>query len=54
MPILRVLKSFISSFPVATFLYMLLVILTELNFDWGWLIFAAIIDILDDVLGKVL
>lgn len=54
MPVIKILLSFISSFPTATMLYILLVLMTELDFNWGWLIFAAIIDILDDVLSKVL
>lgn len=50
MPI-RILGSFISTFPTATILYALLVLMTELNFDWGWLIFAIVIDLVDDFLS---
>ncbi len=53
MSILKVLFSFLKTFPTATFLYILLVLYTELNFDWGWFIFAVVIDIVDDtILGK--
>ena len=55
MPIVKILFSFLKTFPTATILYILLVIYTELNFDWVWLIFAIIIDIVDDtILGKAL
>ena len=55
MSILKVMFGFLKTFPTATVLYILLVIYTELNFDWVWLIFAVIIDIVDDViLGKAL
>ena len=55
MPILKIMFSFLKTFPTATLLYILLILFTELNFDWSWLIFAIIIDIVDDVvLGKVM
>ena len=47
----RLLFGFIGTFPTATILYMLLVLMTELNFDWAWLIFAIIIDLVDDFLS---
>jgi len=55
MPVVKILFGFIKTFPTATLLYILLVLFTELNFDWSWLIFAIVIDIIDDVmLGKAL
>ncbi len=48
-----VLKNFIKSFPTATILYLLLVLLTNLQFELVWLVFAVIIDVLDDVLGNI-
>ncbi len=45
-------RMFVGSFPTATILYLMLVLLTELNFDWGWLLFALIIDVFDDFIGK--
>lgn len=47
----RLLFGFISTFPTATILYMLLVLMTELTFDWAWFIFAIIIDLVDDFLS---
>ncbi len=49
MVVLKVLSGFVTSFPTSTILYLLLVIYTELNFDWWWFIFAMVIDIVDDV-----
>ncbi|MDI6720956.1 MAG: hypothetical protein QMD85_01105 [Candidatus Aenigmarchaeota archaeon] len=47
------LKDFIKSFPTATILYLLLVFFTPLQFDWLWLIFAVIIDLLDDFFSNI-
>ena len=47
----RLVFGFVKTFPTATILYMLLVLFTELNFDWGWLIFAMVIDTVDDFLS---
>lgn len=53
MPLAKIMFGFLKTFPTATMLYVLLVLFTELNFDWGWFIFAVIIDIVDDtILGK--
>ena len=55
MSVIKILFSFVKTFPTATILYLLLVLFTELSFDWGWLIFAIVIDIVDDtILGKAL
>ena len=52
---LKFLFGFLMTFPTATILYILLVLFVNLKFDWGWFIFAIIIDIIDDViLGKAI
>ncbi|GEM_PF-6227342 len=44
---------FISTFPTATIIYLMLVYFTNLPFEWQWLVFAIIIDLLDDVIGNL-
>ena len=44
---------FITTFPTATILYLLLIYFTNLTFDWKWFVFAVIIDILDDFIGNL-
>ncbi len=52
MPVAGVLKYFIKSFPTATILYILLVLMTNLEFSWIWLGIAFVIDIVDDVISQ--
>lgn len=48
----RVFLGFLSTFPTATILYLLLVLLTNLEFEWSWLAFAIVIDIVDDFFSR--
>ncbi len=50
MPLKSILKYFVKSFPTATILYILLVILTNLEFEWTWIVFALVMDVVDDFL----
>lgn len=50
MPVAGILKHFVKSFPTATILYILLVLITNLEFNWMWLVFAFVIDVIDDFL----
>ena len=47
------LKSFLTSFPTATIIYILLVAFTQLQFEWPWFVFAVVIDLVDDVIGNI-
>ncbi len=47
-----ILKHFTKSFPTATIIYILLVLFTNLQFEWSWLVFAFVIDVIDDVLQQ--
>ena len=50
---MQFIKSFLTSFPTATIIYILLVALTSLQFEWPWFIFAVVIDLVDDVVGNL-
>ncbi len=45
-----ILKHFTKSFPTATIMYFLMVAFTAAQFDWPWLAFAFVIDVVDDFL----
>ena len=45
-----ILKHITKSFPTATIIYILLVLFTNLEFQWSWLVFAFVIDVIDDFL----
>ena len=47
-----VLKHFTKSFPTATIMYSLMVVFTAAQFDWVWLVFAFVIDVIDDFLQQ--
>ena len=49
----KIFFGFLSSFPTATILYILLVLMTQLEFAWAWLAFAVVIDIVDDFIGQM-
>ena len=49
----RMILGFISSFPTATIIYILLVLFTSLEFDWTWLVFAVVIDLVDDFVSNI-
>ena len=49
---MKILRDFLKSFPTATIIYLLLVAFTDLRFEWPWLVFAVVIDVLDDILGN--
>jgi hypothetical protein len=50
---MKIIGDFIKSFPTATIIYLLLVLFTELSFEWVWLVFAIIIDVFDDIISNV-
>ncbi len=49
----HMILGFISSFPTATIIYLLLVLMTNLEFDWAWLVFAIVIDLADDFISNI-
>ncbi|MBI2578418.1 MAG: hypothetical protein HYW26_01775 [Candidatus Aenigmarchaeota archaeon] len=48
----KFLLKFIGSFPTATILYILLVLMMGVKFTVNWFLFAVIIDIIDDLVTK--
>ena len=51
--LIKPLLGFISTFPTATIIYLLLIYFTNLSFEWQWLVFAIVIDLLDDFIGNL-
>lgn len=43
---------FISSFPTATIVYIALVLMTDLKFDFLWFVAAVVLDLLDDFFSQ--
>ena len=50
---MKIISNFLQSFPTATIIYLMLVMFTDLKFDWLWFVFAIIIDLIDDVVGNI-
>jgi len=50
---MKIIGEFIKTFPTATIIYAMLVLMTSLEFEWSWFVFAIIIDLVDDFFDKI-